>query len=1052
MEKQIKKIQINDIHLFLRNKYFSLKGFVFFLIVLCSTTMNAQNQQVRGIVFDSYDEPLIGASVTMKGNPSVGTITNFDGEFSLSIPAGNHTLIISYIGMKEAEIRVPSSRPIRVVLEDDAVVMGEIIVVGYGQQKKESVVGAITQTNAKVLERSGGVSSLGSALTGNLPGVITYASSGMPGAEDPKIIIRTQSSWNSSDPLVLVDGIERPMSSVDISSVETVSVLKDASATAVYGVKGANGVILITTKRGKEGRANVQIRSSATAKVVSKLPAKYDAYDTFLIRNESLERELPLNSSGWSTYRPMQVIDKYRNPATPEEWDRYPNVDWANELFEDYAMSYNTSINVSGGTKLVKYFAAADILHEGDLFKNFSNNRGYETGYGFNRINVRSNLDFQLTKTTQFSANLFGSNATRSLPWAAGNNDTQMWASAYRTAPDAMRPIYSNGMWGYYAPRNADVPNSVYNLAVSGYEKRTTTQINTDFKLAQELDMITKGLNFAATFSMDNSFLEDRRGVNDLYNDGQRMWVDPNTGVITYQQPINGGTQLDFAESIRWSTQPGRVNLGQTYRRMYYSMQMNYARTFGKHDVTAMGLFSREQYARGSEFFRYREDWVFRATYGYLSRYFAEVNGAYNGSEKFGPNYRFDFFPSFSAGWMISEEPLMQKLTFLDMLKVRASWGRIGDDSVGGRWLYQDQWAFSGNAIMGATPANTPYTFYRISTLGNPDVSWETVEKRNFGLEYSFLHGIVAGSVDIFNDKRTNILVSGGSRAIPSYFGATPPVANLGSVKSKGYELELRSNYVFSNGLRLWGNANMTHATNKVLFRDDPELYAAHRKGQGYAIDQSKVYIDEGFIGSWDDLYGSTQAEANNQNKLVGDLSIIDFNGDGVINADDQAPYQYSGVPQNTYSASVGVEWKGLSFHVQFYGVNNVSRQISFPSFHSTSNVAFVEGTYWTKDGGGDISYPRITTNAPTGSDGTRYWYDGSYLRLKNAEIAYTLSGKWIEKLKLKSCRIFLNGDNLFLWTKMPDDRESNFSGDGGSSFGAYPTVRRFNLGFDITL
>ena len=554
----------------------------------------------------------------------------------------------------------------------------------------------------------------------------------------------------------------------------------------------------------------------------------------------------------------------------------------------------------------------------------------------------------------------------------------------------------------------------------------------------------------AGTFSIDNTFLESRRGINDMYNNAQRMWVNPNTGAIEYEQPINGGTQLDFTESIRWSTQAGSVDLGRTYRRIYYSGQANYARTFGKHNVTALGLFSREQYATGGEFPRYREDWVFRLTYNYLSRYFAEINGAYNGSEKFGPDNRFDFFPSFSAGWMLSDESFMKSIKFLDMLKLRASWGRIGDDSVGGRFLYQDQWAFSGNAIMGSPASNTPYTFYRITTLGNPNVAWETVEKRNFGMEYSFLKGLISGSVDVFNDKRTDILVSGGSRAIPSYFGATPPVANLGSVKSQGYELEAKLNHSFDNGIRVWGNASMTHATNEVLFRDDPQLLAAHRKAQGYAIGQTKTYIDGGFIQSWDDLYGSTAGEANNQNKLVGDYNILDFNGDGVINADDQAPYQYTGVPENTYTASLGAEWKGFSVFVRFYGVNNVSREISFPSFHSTSNVAFVEGDYWSPITGGDITYPRITTTTATGANGTRYWYDGSYLRLKNAEVAYTFTGKWIKKLKMKSCRIYLNGDNLLLWTKMPDDRESNFS--GSSSFGAYPTVRRFNIGFDITL
>jgi len=1025
--------------------------FLLFMLLYSMTTWAQTGIAVRGTVMDENNEPIIGANVTVKGNNSIGTITDIDGNFRLNVPNEKSVLVFSFIGMTPQEVEIGSKRNLNIVLKEDGQMLEEVIVVGYGQQKKASVVGAITQTDSKVLERAGGVSSLGSALTGNLPGVITYATTGMPGAEDPQIVIRGQSSWNNSSPLVLVDGVEREMSSVDISSVETISVLKDASATAVYGVKGANGVILITTKRGQEGKAVVQVKANATAKVVSQLPEKYDSYDTFLLKNNAIERELPLSPSGWSGYKPMQIIDKYRNPANTEEWDRYANVDWEDELFKDVAMSYSANVNVSGGSKFVKYFVAADFLSEGDLFKEFENNRGYKSGYGFNRINVRSNLDFNLTKTTRFSTNLFGSSGVRSLPWNAKDSDAHYWSAAYRTAPDAMRPIYSNGMWGYYAPQNADVPNSMFNLAVSGAEKRTTTKINTDFALIQELDMLTKGLNFKANLSLDNEFREIKRGIEDTNTlNMQRMWVNPETGEIVYNAQRNSGTQLDPSDGIFWKTQPGEVEKGHTYRKIYYSLQLNYARQFGKHDVGAMGLFSREEWARGSEFKHYREDWVFRATYNYAMKYFAEVNGAYNGSEKFGPNNRFAFFPSFSAGWMLSEEKFMKSIKFLDMLKLRASWGRIGDDNVGSRWLYQDQWAYGNNTLMGYNPTATPYTFYRITSLGNEDLSWETVEKRNFGLDYSFLGGIIAGSVDIFSDKRTDILISGSSRAIPSYFGVSAPYANLGKVSSKGYELELRLNYVFNNKLRLWANCNMTHAVNKTDFRDDKPLLPAYQKKAGYAIGQTTSFIDRGHLQSWDDVYGSTERTTNNGNKLPGDYNIMDFNGDGVIDDKDKAPYQYTGIPQNTYSATVGMEWKGFSCSVQFYGVNNVTREVTFDTFLRSSHVAFKEGDLWYKGSERGLPIPRWSTQDVFGAAGTRYLYDGSYLRLKNAEIAYTFTGKFVERMKMKACRVYLNGDNLLLWTNMPDDRESNFG--GSSNTGAYPTVRRFNLGINITL
>ncbi|MBV4358760.1 SusC/RagA family TonB-linked outer membrane protein [Pinibacter aurantiacus] len=1025
---------------------------VCFLFCFITFSIAQTTQKITGKVFNEKNEPMEGASVTLAGT-KISTGTGRDGTFSLTVNSADAKLeitAVNYVG-KNVTLK-PGETNVIVRLELNPKNMEDVVVIGYGKQKKQSVVGAIAQTTGEALQRAGGVNNLGMALTGNLPGVITMSSTGMPGAEDPQILIRAQTSWNNSSPLILVDGIERSMSSIDIASVQSVSVLKDASATAVFGVKGANGVILITTKQGAKGKANIQVRYNATAKTASKLPEKYDSYDALVLKNQTIARELMLGSNGWKAYKPMAIIDKYRNPANDKERDQYPNVNWTDELFKKVAMAHNASANVSGGSDFVTYYAGVDFVYEGDLFKTFQNGRGYESGYGYTRANVRSNLDFNLTKTTKLSTKLFGSNGVRKLPWGAADGDASYWASAYRTAPDAMQPVYSDGTWGFYSPRNADVPNSAFNLAMSGVEKRTNTQLTTDFILQQDLGMLLKGLSFRGNFSMDNTFQETGRGINDLYNSAQRKWVDPETGTVYYEQQINTGTQLDYTDGVRWTSQAGSVNTGATYRRTNYSMQLNWAQKFGArklHDVSAMGVFLREKYATGSEFPHYREDWVFRTTYNYASRYFLEANGAYNGSEKFGPDNRFAFFPSLSAGWMLSNERFMQKLPFINTFKIRASWGKIGDDNVSGRWLYQDQWTYGGNYAMGDIPANTPYTFYDISSLGNPNIAWETVEKRNLGVDYSLFGGRVTGSVDVFRDDRSNIIINGSSRAIPTYFGATAPSANLGRVVANGYEVELGLNQTFTNGMRVWVNASMTHAKNKVISQNNPQLLPAYQKSEGYAIGQTTSYLDYGFLKSWDDLYGSTQRGTNNQSKLTGDYNIVDFNGDGVIDSYDKAPYKFSSVPQNTFNTSVGVEWKGVNLFVQFYGVNNVTREVTFPTFVASSDVAYVEGTYWTLNGGGNIPLPRWSSVVGNEAPGTRYLYDGSFLRLKNAEIGYTLKNQIVNRLGIKRCKVYLNGNNLFLWTKMPDDRESNFSGN--SSFGAYPTLKRFNLGIDLT-
>jgi TonB-linked SusC/RagA family outer membrane protein len=541
------------------------------MMVSPGLTVMAQNgSTVVGSVVDENGEPVIGATVMLKGHKGVATATDLDGHFKLEVPSKGGTLVFSYIGMLNKEARV-SGKPMQVVMQENARQLNDVVVVGYGQQKKASVVGAITQTDAKTLDRYSGVPSLGQALTGNLPGVITSSSTGMPGQEDPKIIIRSQTSWNNSDPLVLVDGVERPMNTVDLSSVQTISVLKDASATAVYGVKGANGVILITTKRGQEGTARVHAKANATVKVVSKLPEKYDSYDSFLLLNDVVEHELAISPNAWGSYTPMAIINKYRYPANTDEWDRYPNVDWQKELFRDYAMSYNASVDVSGGTKNVKYFTAVDFTHEGDLFKKFNNNRGYHSGFGYNRINMRANLDFSLTHTTKFSVNLFGSNGVRHFPWGQGSDSNSYWSSIYHTAPDAMRPVYSDGTYGFYAPRNADALNSVRALATSGDEKNTNTQITTDFILDQKLDFITRGLSVNGRLSFDNTMVEVGRGINDLYHDPQAKWINPDTGDVTWQQ------DPDYTETVSWSVNGGSVNTGATYRKLYYQLQLNYA-------------------------------------------------------------------------------------------------------------------------------------------------------------------------------------------------------------------------------------------------------------------------------------------------------------------------------------------------------------------------------------------------------------------------------------------------------------------------------------------
>ena len=342
------------------------------------------------------------------------------------------------------------------------------------------------------------------------------------------------------------------------------------------------------------------------------------------------------------------------------------------------------------------------------------------------------------------------------------------------------------------------------------------------------------------------------------------------------------------------------------------------------------------------------------------------------------------------------------------------------------------------------------YTWYRESAIGNKDIQWEVVKKLNIGIDYSFLEGLFAGSVEFFRDVRSNIFVYGGDRSIPSYFGGTPPSVNKGKIRTSGYELELRINKTFANDLRLWGNFSMTHARNKVLVKDDQALRPAYQKSAGHSVNQYTSYIDAGFIQSYDQLFGAPAHDANDSQKLVGDYYIVDFNGDGVVDNKDQAPYGYTNSPENTFNATVGFEWKGFSAFAQFYGVTNVTRDVALNSFGSKLNTVFDNGTWWSKaTPNADVVVPRWNST-PSYNDGTQFLYDGSYIRLKNVELAYTWNKGWIRKLGLGNLKIYVNGNNLWLWTRMPDDREANLSGAG--YLGAYPTVKRYNFGIKFTL
>lgn len=1062
-------------NIFLRLKMLVLTLFVSVTLVSAKSYNPAGELQqvvVTGTVSDEQNTPLVGVTVMVKGT-TLGILTDGSGKFTISNVPQNATLVFSFIGMTPQEIPLNGQTKVDVVMKVATLTLEEVVVVGYGVQKKQSVVGAITQTTNTELKRAGNVTNLAQAFTGQLPGVTTLTSTGEPGGSGTgsnatSIFIRGQNTWNGGQPLIMVDGLARPIDNLDVNEVESVSVLKDASATAIFGVQGANGVILITTKRGSAGKPKLTFSYNTTALTISKVPRALDSYKTLQLKNETIEREVVVNEPSWNDYTPAAILPHYKLPQTPIDRIVYPNVDWVKALFKPVSFSQHATLEVRGGTNFVSYFGSLAYLHETDMFRHYENNKGYSPSYAFDRFNFRSNLDFKLTNTTNLSVNLSGFYSLKNtngdyLQTATGVN-SKGWAAAYGFPPDVYLPQYDNGRFGI---SNAIPMETMSNPVAVGWtegviENRQTV-LDSDFGLSQDLDFITKGLSAKATLFFDNTLsssggISDANGVGPT-NNTPEMYVyanqyngDPNQDPSQYTQlvPIAGRNQFD------WYMQPWSIiqeapitSNGGISRSLQYQFQINYARKFGLNNVGLLGLVKNQQSATDSEFPHYREDWVFRATYDYNSKYLLEMNGAYNGSEKFGPGYRFDFFPSVGLGWVVTNEKFF-KIDWLNRLKLRYTIGMVGDDNVGGRWLYSSQLSYGGYSRMNANPNGTasPYTWYQETSVGNPSIHWEKAKKTNYGVDIALFNERLSATYEYFTEDRTDMLLSGGQRStIPPYYGTTPPSANLGHVTAHGHELDVKFQQTNGSGLHYWLDFSLSHTINKILFRDDPPLQESYLGSAGFILGQTKSQIRTGFYSNWDQIYASVPQEANDKSKLPGFYNILDYNADGTITAaGDNVPTGYGGTPQNTYSTSLGADYKGFSVMVQFYGTNDVSRSLALNNFTGQTDVLYPQVLdYWSKDNQNASSYlPRWKS---TGSFIGDYWLtDGSYLRLKTAEIAYTFQQKFVKKAGLSNLRIYVNGENIFFWSKLPDDRET-----GGSTSGVYPTPKRFNIGIDVT-
>ena len=1029
--------------------FFILLAFSFF-----SFNTTAQ-EKITGTVKDKDGNLLPSVSILQKGTNN-GNSSDFDGNFSITLTLGPKILVFSYLGYETLEVQIGSKKNLNIILKESAETLDEIVIVGYGTQKKESVVGAISQIKGEdLMERTAGIANMEEALQGNIPGVTAIQGSGVPGENNMRIFVRGRSSWNGTGgPLILVDGIKRSMTDIDMNDVENISVLKDASATAVFGVEGANGVIIITTKRGKIGKAQLSLNVNSTIKMVSQLPEKLDSYSALLQANSAILRGVAQAPNTWNNYTPLPIVDRYLNPSSLEQSYIYPNVNWEDELLKDFAQDYRVNLSVRGGNKKTKYFGSLAYQTVSDIFDGgkYDNGRGYLGEYRYDRFNFRSNIDFNITSTTEFSVSLGGFTGVRESPSGLGNVTNGL----YLIAPTLYPPVYPDGVYGNpFSYFNVYV-NPVESLQAKGYNTYRTFQINTDFILKQKLDFITKGLSFKGRFSLDNT-QRSRQDLNDggviyrVYDGDQEVLLTPD---VT--------TRFGYVQDP-WNLETSEVEEGQRSRRMVYDFSFNYNRTFAdKHNLTALFLVRRQESANGSgginAFPRYREDWVGRVTYNYDSRYFIDINGAYNGSEQYGPGYRFDLFPSVALGWTITNESFMEKSdNWLNNLKIRGSYGLVGDDNFptsGGRWRWLTQWESGSSAYLVPSTygGRSPYNFYREAIVGNPNLQWEEAVKYNIGAEFTFFDGLLTGEVDYFAENRDKVVVLNNRRQA-DLGGSTAPPANIGVTEVRGYEIVLGSSYTFDNGLNLFGDFNFTQAIDKTIVRDDPFFTPEYLQQAGYTIGQGRSAIPAGILTSWDDVYMSTPQNQNQNFTRVGYYDVVDFDGDGVYdNNFDNAPFGYPNQPQRTWSATLGARYKGFSISAQLYGTQNASRLFSNSTFSNSTPLIFAQDLdYWTVDTPNNTD-TQPSFGVPGATNPRDNWLDGSITRLRAVSLSYDIPKNTCKKLGLQKLQLFVNGNNLFLWSDMPDDREFNRTGTNLATQqrGDYPTLKRFNFGFNM--
>ena len=1016
----------------------------------CCIVFNALAQEqlnISGTVTDAAGEALIGVSVTVKDAKGLGTITNIDGKYNIKMQQ-YQTLVFSYIGYKPVSVLVKGDKKVIDVQmsEEKTNAIDEVVVTGLGTQKKLTVTGAITNVDVSQMKQFPS-SNFTNALAGNVPGIIAMQSSGQPGKSTSRFWVRGISTFGASaSAMILVDGFERNnIDDLNIEDIESFSVLKDASATAIYGSKGANGVILITTKHGKAGKININVKGEASYNTRTITPKFIDAPTYANLLNEArVTRNLA------PQYQPEELA-LIRSGLDP---DFYPNVDWSKLLLKNGAMSYRADLSMSGGGNTARYFVSLSYVEDQGMYNTDETLRKkYDTNANYKRWNYRMNVDIDVTPTTIIKLGVSGNLNKRNSP---GLGDQYLWSELFGFNALSSPVLYSNG---YVPAYGNSVPqmNPWVSSTRTGYNEDWDNNIQTNVTVDQKLDFITKGLSFTGRFGYDTY------NSNHIY---YRLWP-----------AMYRANSRDSQGNIIWDklfeeTSMSQKSGGDGSRHEFLEALLRWDRTFDKlHNFSAVSRFTQDERIQtrniGTDIknsvSKRNQGLAGQLTYNYALRYFIDFNFGYNGSENFADHHRYGFFPAFSLAWNVAEEPLVKKaLPWLNMFKLRYSWGKVGNDNMGRfPYLYTLDYTPNIGYNWGSNLSSGTIPGIHYTQMASPNVTWEVARKTDFGFDFVAFDNKFSLTMDYFHEKRTGIFIQ--RMFLPDITGLESyPWANVGAVKSQGFD----GNFQYKDhiGEINWTvRGNITYSKNTILERDEENNVYAYQYGKGYRVNQQRGLIALGLFRDYDDIRNSPKQSWGTVQP--GDIKYKDVNGDGIVDDGDRVAIGATDTPSLIYGLGASVSWRGFDLNLHFQGAGKYTFLINSGAVNAfrdgrwgnilqgiTDNrwiSSDISGTKETENP--NAPYPRLSYGYNLNNQqSSSFWLrNGRFLRLKNLDIGYTLPKPMVNTIHLESVRIYISGQNLITWSpfKLWDpELDSRQRGQ------IYPITRSLTAGIQISL